>query len=145
MPTYALVLRLEAPAEIQVGGLGRCAFQPGYYVYVGSAAKGLWRRLARHLRREKRLRWHIDYLTRIAAPVEVWCDLSLANQECLWARLLLRSDGATLAVRGFGASDCGCGGHLVCLPAMPHLDELLAKLAVVDRSQARPSAALSPP
>ncbi len=125
MPTYALVMRLEAPEELSIGALGRHAFRAGYYVYVGSAARGLWPRLARHLRRQKPLHWHADYLTTVATPVEAWIDLSAEDRECLWARLLLQSPGASLPVRGFGASDCRCGGHLAFFRAKPSFEALL--------------------
>ena len=62
--TYALVLHLECTEEITVGKLGMFTFPAGYYLYVGSALGpgGLEARLARHRRRGKKLRWHIDYL-----------------------------------------------------------------------------------
>ncbi|AFZ70524.1 hypothetical protein Calag_0782 [Caldisphaera lagunensis DSM 15908] len=35
----------------------------GYIIYIGSAGNGLNNRLRRHLTKNKKLRWHIDYVT----------------------------------------------------------------------------------
>ena len=63
---YQLVVRLGRRRTIVVGRLGRFEFPAGYYVYTGSAKRGLESRIARHLRRRKRMRWHIDYLLQYA-------------------------------------------------------------------------------
>ena len=60
--TYVLLIELATAATIQVGRLGMLAFAKGYYAYVGSALGGLEQRIDRHLRTEKKLFWHIDYL-----------------------------------------------------------------------------------
>lgn len=41
------------------------SFKGGYYYYVGSAQKGFSKRVLRHLRKDKKLHWHIDYITTI--------------------------------------------------------------------------------
>lgn len=119
--TYALALRLAQGQWINVGRLGRFLFPSGFYLYVGSALGpgGLAARLGRHLRREKRLHWHVDYL-------RVWANLpgayyveSRERRECSWARLLLDLPGASLPAPGFGASDCRCPAHLVHLLHLP--------------------------
>ena len=138
MPTYALQLRLDAPADVEIGALGRLRFEAGYYVYTGSAARGLWPRVARHFRREKRLRWHIDYLTRVAGPVEAWCDLGLEDLECVWTAALLDASGAPPPAGGFGSSDCGCASHLSFFSARPDLGRLLAPADVTSRACACP-------
>ena len=58
------MLRFSKRLEIVVGRLGVIQAERGYYVYVGSAlgSGGLAARVGRHCRREKRLRWHVDYL-----------------------------------------------------------------------------------
>jgi len=66
--TYALILHLSKKLErIEIGKLGRFAFDAGFYVYVGSAfgPGGLKARLQRHLRTDKPLHWHIDLLSAI--------------------------------------------------------------------------------
>jgi len=85
-------------------------FEPGVYFYVGSAQRNLSARLERHARRAKPLRWHIDYLSTKAHMVGTMIVPGPRERECELAREL--GHIYELAVPGFGASDCGCGGHL---------------------------------
>ncbi|MDX9719346.1 MAG: DNA/RNA nuclease SfsA [Myxococcota bacterium] len=109
---YLLVLQLGgegvAGVSIWVGALGELTFEPGYYVYVGSARRALSARVARHLRRRKQFHWHIDYLREYARSIRAF-PIRAVEAECALAAQL-RALGP--AVRGFGSSDCGCGGHL---------------------------------
>ena len=59
---YVLVVSIDEPASLKVGRLGRLSFKKGLYAYVGSGQVGLRARVARHLRRNKKRFWHIDYL-----------------------------------------------------------------------------------
>ena len=59
---YVLIIKLHANIRISIGALGELAFPAGLYAYVGSAQNSLEKRATRHLRKEKRLFWHIDYL-----------------------------------------------------------------------------------
>jgi len=119
--TYALVLLLERKEEIAVGKLGTFVFPAGYYLYVGSALGpgGLEARLARHRCRNKKLRWHIDYLLEHAQLVEVWSITSPARLECLWAQAVQELPGSEIPVPGFGSSDCRCSSHLIHLARKP--------------------------
>jgi Uri superfamily endonuclease len=123
--TYVLVLHLERGKEITVGKLGTFTFPAGYYLYVGSALGpgGLEARLARHRRRDKKLRWHIDYLLEHAQLVEVWSATSTTKLECLWAQAARKLRGAETPVPGFGSSDCRCPSHLIYLARKPSYDE----------------------
>ena len=124
--TYALLLLLERKEEIAVGKLGTFTFPAGYYLYVGSALGpgGLEARLARHRRRNKKLRWHIDYLLEHAQLVEVWSVTSPARLECLWARAAQELPGSEILVPGFGSSECRCSSHLIYLARKPTCEEL---------------------
>ena len=116
---YALLVRLEAPLELGVGKLGPVKLPAGYCLYFGSAMGGLAGRIRWHLRRRKKLRWHIDYLTSIAVPEEVWWMECEERAECDWAAAGLLLPGASTPAPGFGASDCRCGSHLVHVPQRP--------------------------
>ena len=108
-PTYQLVIRLKRPITLQVGALGRFRFPAGEYRYTGSAKRNMEARLARHKRRDKPLRWHIDYLT--SHPMATVTATKLFDEkECVVNQ---RTQG-TIIAPGFGASDCraGCGSHL---------------------------------
>ena len=116
--TYLLIVRLDTPVTLTVGRLGTFDLLPGLYAYAGSArgAGGLRARIGRHLRKEKPLHWHIDYLTARASIVEVWLRESPERLECGWAALLRGTEGVGEPIPGFGASDCACLTHLFVIP-----------------------------
>ena len=58
---YALEIDLCKDVNIRVGALGNVQFKEGCYVYIGSAQRNLEKRVQRHLRKEKKLFWHVDY------------------------------------------------------------------------------------
>ncbi|MHB0856849.1 MAG: GIY-YIG nuclease family protein [Anaerolineae bacterium] len=126
--TYLLVLRLPETQVIEIGGLGDHTFSPGAYLYTGSALAGLEARLARHLRGEKRLHWHIDYLMLHAHPIEAWAALGRERRECAWAGLLSRLEDILPAMNRFGASDCRCRTHLFHCPTPPVLPAIALAL-----------------
>ena len=107
--TYQLLIRVAAPLTLSVGRLGPCHFPAGRYIYTGSAKRHLEARIARHLRADKRLHWHIDYL--LTAPgVSVAGVRRYDAGECV----INQATPGTLPVPGFGASDCraACASHL---------------------------------
>lgn len=107
--TYQLHITVSRPRILIVGRLGSFRFPTGRYLYTGSARRNLIARVRRHLSRDKKLRWHIDYLL-TAHAVKV-ADVTLSRDaECLLGR---RAAGEIIAP-GFGASDCRshCGSHL---------------------------------
>ncbi len=110
--TYVLMLNLRHEVGIRVGALGKVRFPAGWYLYVGSAfgPGGLEARIARHIRRDKKLHWHIDYLREYAEICEVWT--APGHLECTWAGKLASTPGFEVVAPGFGASDCGCETHL---------------------------------
>lgn len=120
--TYALLLTIEKEVAIAVGKLGLFTFPAGYYIYLGSARGGLSPRVKRHLRREKRLRWHIDYLLEFAKVIEVWYALSDESQECLWCQVAQGMPQGKILAPGFGSSDCRCPSHLVYFFSLPSFE-----------------------
>jgi sugar fermentation stimulation protein A len=107
---YLLLLELKTDKRISVGKLGEIPFQKGFYVYVGSAMRELHKRLKRHERREKRLRWHIDYLRKYADRLKMIPILTPKKIECELAQNL--KSLAQLLIPHFGSSDCNCQSHL---------------------------------
>jgi Uri superfamily endonuclease len=95
-----------------IGRLGSFPFPAGYYVYTGSAKRGLESRVARHLRKQKKMRWHIDYLLRQGRVVEVKKHGGDALSECELSRMVEGLRGSEIIVPGFGSSDCKCSTHL---------------------------------
>jgi Uri superfamily endonuclease len=112
--SYQLLIELPRAVTVTVGRLGRFRLEAGRYVYTGSARRNLEARIARHLRPDKTLRWHIDYL--LAAPgVRVLDVRRSGRDECA----LNQATRGSTPMPGFGASDCraGCGSHLRYLRA----------------------------
>jgi Uri superfamily endonuclease len=117
---YHLLIFMRSGRQIQIGRLGRHWFPRGYYVYTGRAKKGLRKRLTRHWRRNKKLRWHIDYLLRHAQLIGEKKCLTSAEQECLLNKRIMRRPSAQVRVKKFGASDCSCISHLIYFSHRPH-------------------------
>jgi hypothetical protein len=55
--TYQLLIEVARPVRAHIGRFGKFAFPAGRYIYTGSAKRNFEARVARHLRREKALRW----------------------------------------------------------------------------------------
>jgi Uri superfamily endonuclease len=111
--TYALLVHVPYDLATSVGELGTLNFKAGYYAYIGSALGGLEARVGRHLREEKRLHWHVDYLLARARAVDVVLARTRTRKECAVAKELAKH---LASVRGFGSSDCGCESHLFYSP-----------------------------
>lgn len=111
--TYALLVHVPYDLAAGVGELGTLSFKAGYYAYIGSALGGLEARVKRHLREEKKLHWHVDYLLARARAVDVVLARTRTKKECAVAKELSKHFAS---VRGFGSSDCGCESHLFYSP-----------------------------
>ena len=124
--TYVIILRSDTNRTIQIGRRGLLTLQPGYYLYTGSAfgPGGLKARVARHLRTEKKLRWHIDYLRAYTVPISVWCSYAKENLEHQWAQAI-HAIPEMSPVKGFGCSDCRCVTHLFYTAVKPELAHML--------------------
>ncbi|MFQ6087599.1 MAG: DUF123 domain-containing protein [Candidatus Methanofastidiosia archaeon] len=114
---YCLILFLCETCRLEVGKLGIIEFPKGYYCYVGSAMNSLKKRIERHLRGDKRVHWHIDYLLEVAHIEEVLKFKTSERIECfLSKKLYALSDGF---IKDFGSSDCGCRTHLYYFTEYP--------------------------
>lgn len=111
MATYCLIIKLNNNELIEIGKLGEIDFKKGYYIYVGSALNSLEGRIKRHLRDEKKLFWHVDYLlaSSNSAVEEVIFEKSSTKWECEIAQEIAVSG---LSINHFGCSDCKCDSHL---------------------------------
>lgn len=108
---YVLVIRIHKNICITVGALGELTFPAGLYAYVGSAQNNLDLRVKRHISKEKRMFWHIDYLlnNEAAKVINVYYMQADKAEECRIAHLLEKN---AKPVIGFGCSDCNCTSHL---------------------------------
>lgn len=108
---YALMLYVSHSTDIRIGTLGTLRFRRGTYAYVGSAQNGLQARLERHLRKDKKTFWHIDYLvhSKTCGITRVFFENAPKQRECTLAHQL----GSFFeSVSHFGSSDCDCASHL---------------------------------
>lgn len=107
--SYVLLIELPEERTIATGSLRDIHFQRDCYAYVGSAMGGLRSRLRRHLRQNKRLHWHIDYLLEWASISDIIICETEDRIECTIAENLRRRFNS---FPGFGSSDCKCASHL---------------------------------
>ena len=133
--TYTLLLRVKKQVTVKIGSLGKQTFPVGYYIYTGSAmgrGASLKNRIARHLRKEKRCFWHIDYILEnenVSVEAVVAAETS-QKVECEINQHIRTEMGAKVQVKGFGASDCqkNCDSHLLFFPDAENVDWLVQKL-----------------
>ena len=116
---YCLVLWLPYTRLITLAGENGCRFERGWYVYTGSAKRNLRSRLLRHLRRRKKLHWHIDHLRAVTSIRQIWVWPWTAGAECRTNMMVRDMADATCPVKGFGASDCHCWAHLMAFSSEP--------------------------
>ena len=107
--SYILLIELPEEQTITLGSLKSIHFVQGYYAYVGSAMSGLEARLNRHLRSDKNLHWHIDYLLQKAHIDDI---IVCENEERLECRIAGAIGSQFDDIPGFGCSDCRCPSHL---------------------------------
>lgn len=137
---YVLIVSVPEGKLVTVGSLGEMDLGPGYYLYCGSAQGGLLPRLARHMRREKKVHWHVDRLTAAGEACGALVFDGGKEAECVLAGLLASLPGVDPVGKGFGSSDCLCPTHLFRLrPEMP-LEAVLEMLRrSFERCRASPS------
>ena len=117
--TYTLLLACKMPFEVRIGKLGLTNIKRGTYLYTGSAlgsgAVSLEQRISRHRRRNKLVRWHVDYLTvrpEVIVEKVIYIE-SDKRLECHINQRIVSNLKAKPIIRRAGASDCNCIGHLL--------------------------------
>jgi Uri superfamily endonuclease len=107
--TYTLIFEKTGSSNIRLRTRS-IYMEEGLYLYVGSAKRGLEKRISRHLSKRKKRFWHIDYITTrrdVAVRAVVLSTLS----ECKTLRTV--SSLGTLVGNKLGSSDCACPSHVV--------------------------------
>ena len=123
---YVIIASMKK-TRIRIGKIGEIDFKEGYYAYVGSAMNSLEARIGRHLRKNKKLRWHIDYFLKHAEIEKIFYKESEKKEECDIAR---EFSSIFESIPKFGASDCKCKSHLFYSKEMGPLEELSKKLGM---------------
>ena len=85
--TYILLIKMGKEHTIEIGKLGFITFQKGWYVYIGSALLSLEPRIKRHLKKNKKFHWHIDYLLDHASIISVFYKEGKKREECNIAKI----------------------------------------------------------
>ena len=126
---YILIIQIDEDTEVNVGALGRLTFKKGLYAYIGSAQNNLEQRVKRHLGKEKRRFWHIDYLldNDAAKIVEAFHRQAEKTEECAIAGVIGERGES---IDGFGSSDCSCKSHLFRIRDYGFLREFMQVLDV---------------
>ena len=107
--SYILLIKLKKSITIKIGKLGELDFKKGFYVYIGSALNGLESRINRHLRHNKNIHWHIDYLLDFTEITNVFYNENSNKEEC---KISSEFEKRLHFIIGFGSSDCKCKSHL---------------------------------
>ncbi len=118
--TYLLLVQVEDNPIIHATKK-KWMFEKGIYAYTGSARNtgGLRARIGRHLKQDKKMYWHIDYLL-ANSHVEIIGTIfttSKKNLECKVVKTLIKEGTGTPYAKRFGSSDCkkGCPSHIIKL------------------------------
>jgi len=129
--TYILLLECLKEHEIPVGSLGKIRFEKGYYAYIGSAMNGLINRIKRHLSKNKKVFWHIDYLTTSEnfRTVKVFGKVSDKREESCIAKIFEKE---FRYIEGFGNSDCRDKSHLFIIDDLDKLLKILKSLGFIE-------------
>ena len=125
---YVLLIELKAEVTINLPRRRETVLAAGRYLDCGSAKGpgGIKARVARHMRRDKIVRWHVDQLTTAGQVVGTW--VFPGGTECALVQCLT---GLSFPFGGFGSSDCRtCPSHLLALPEgmqLPQIETLLGR------------------
>jgi Uri superfamily endonuclease len=121
---------LNTNQRIPAGKLKETEFEPGIYLYIGSARNSLSGRIARHLRKEKKMFWHIDYFLQKAKIKEIWVRNNYFDECQILSEAKNSLKNSCFLSKKFGSSDCRCRSHLIYLPENEvNLNSLREKLS----------------
>lgn len=117
---YILLIKIDKNIEIEIGSLGKINFDKGIYSYIGSAQNNLEKRIQRHKIKNKKLRWHIDYLlkNKYVKILKIYYKKAGREEECKIAKMLSKTE---IPISKFGCSDCDCKSHLFKIKSLKNI------------------------
>jgi len=118
---YIFVLTLDTPVELNLGR-NRWELNPSTYAYIGSGMGNLEKRVERHFSANKRLRWHIDYLTCYGKPLFA---ILIPSKERMEEKISLTFQSHFRCVEGFGASDLKVKSNLYIIDDFQKFSEVV--------------------
>ncbi|MCK4309082.1 MAG: GIY-YIG nuclease family protein [Candidatus Atribacteria bacterium] len=104
------------------------SFKKGDYIYIGSAKGCLEARLQRHLKKEKRIFWHIDYLLKNEKVQISQMWMIPKSIECKTADVFNEEHTCETVKKGFGSSECKCVRHLFYIKNKEKTENILEKI-----------------
>ncbi|MDD5086419.1 MAG: GIY-YIG nuclease family protein [Candidatus Nanoarchaeia archaeon] len=122
---YCIIIEVKKNSFVKIGALGKINFKKGLYCYVGSALNNLEKRIQRHLIKNKKFHWHVDYLlmNKNTSIKKVFYKESNKREECRIAEFV--SKNSIGQIENFGCSDCKCKSHLFLINNFNFLNEEL--------------------
>ena len=119
--SYLLIYSNSSCRIADVGHLGGISFPEGFYIYVGSGKKNLFKRIEYHRRNSVKKHWHVDY---IKNHFKLIMDIPIVTHrdiECILAEKIIELGGK--GIKGFGSSDCRCNSHFFFFASNPLYSE----------------------
>jgi Uri superfamily endonuclease len=124
--TYCIVFSIDN-ISLEVRSGKKFLLKKGIYLYVGSAfgSGGLKKRIQRHLKKDKKKHWHLDFVSTQESfrAFEIWI-MENKKLECLLAEFISKTEKP---VFGFGSSDCKCLSHLFRVRELEDLKRRILK------------------
>lgn len=118
-----------------MGQLGEVSFKKGNYIYIGSAKGCLEARLRRHLKKDKKTYWHIDYLleNEKVRILQIWTIDK--RMECQTSEVFYQDPTTEIIKKGFGSSDCKCLTHLLFVKNKKRIESILKEIGFSRRTE----------
>ncbi len=105
--TYVILIKLTS--SVDISRPRNMKLPEGLYVYVGSAMNSLTGRLRRHLKKKKKIHWHIDQLTEMG---DIILLIGIPGRSKLEEKLSRFLSEYFQVIKGFGSSDLKVDGNL---------------------------------
>ncbi|MEJ5228568.1 MAG: DUF123 domain-containing protein [Pseudothermotoga sp.] len=121
---YILLVNLFEPLVMKVSR-NEWFFKPGLYAYVGSAMNSLERRISRHLAKNKKKHWHIDYLLEKAT---VQLVLMIRSDEKIEEEISRIFAKYFECIENFGASDLRVKSNLFYIDSTRKFFEVVSSI-----------------
>ena len=130
-----MVIKISEDLKIRVGRLGEVSFKEGDYIYIGSAKGCLEARLRRHLKKDKKIYWHIDYLLKSKKTkiLQIW--IIDKKMECQTAEVFCQDPTTEIIKKGFGSSDCKCLSHFFYIKNKERTEKILKEIGFSRRTE----------
>ncbi|AEH51813.1 GIY-YIG nuclease family protein [Pseudothermotoga thermarum] len=119
--TYILVVKLEKDRTIKSKAKS-WNLSKGLYAYVGSAMNNLEKRIERHLRKNKKMHWHVDYLLKEAKVLMV---IEIPSNERLEEKVARYLEKFFEPVKDFGSTDVKTKGNLFKISSAQELIKVM--------------------